>query len=118
MKITHDDIEYDVDVKRAIELGICKPIGCKVVSGGVYHSHPPDQDLKSVLVLQTNWCTLRSVPLYQIYGDVPVRNRNGELLPFSNFLSPVEESKIAEFLQNNKYVLKKRIGNEIINLID
>ena len=104
MKIEFENNEYQIDVKRAIELGICKKARKEITDfsvGDVFE----ESDTR-VLIIQ---------PLYWVDG-YNVAGLNG-VLPYSDFDEPLTYEEMINFLNKDEYEFVANINDQIHKLI-
>jgi len=112
MKIVIGEKEYEIDIERAKELGICKESHKKITSinvGDVFYS--PGGSISNVLIVQCGWCAVDHLQRYSFAGYDGLKN-------FSTFGEQgVIESKVLDYLNKHEMVFLKNINDELKVLI-
>jgi hypothetical protein len=103
MKITIEEKEFEIDVERAIELGICKRISKikEIKAGDVFES-----DMERVMIIQ---------PIYGV-EEFNIVGFDG-LEPFSDFSELQTRDEMTEFLSEGDYTFIANINDQINELI-
>jgi hypothetical protein len=113
MKITIENQDYEIDTKRAKELGLCKEVRKQITSfniGDVFDA----PGCRRIVIIAVNWtCTGEKV--YNIVGA-------SGLNLFSNFGSKLDKlstyNKMLDYLNNYKYVLIGNINDAVRKVIN
>ena len=101
--------EYEIDITRAQELGICKEVAKPIKRfqvGDIFKS----PSSSPVMIIQSNW-TYNGDNSYNLAG------LNGLNL-FSNFMNPQNKYYVLDYLNSGGYKFVKNINEEIHNLIN
>lgn len=105
MKITIEDNEYEIDVERAIELGICKKARKEITNFNVGDVFEGQAGVR-VLIIQSKFFADE----YNIAGICGV-------LLYSDFAKPLSAKQMIDYLNENGYEFVDNINEQIHDLI-
>jgi hypothetical protein len=106
MKIEFEDNEYEIDVERAIELGICKKARKEITEFRVGDVFENSFDCRLLIVEH-----MQGGVKYNIAG------LNGLIL-YSDFDEPLTHSEMLEFLNDGEYKFVANINDKIAAMIE
>ena len=116
MKITLENKEYEIDIERAKQLGLCKKVHEQITSfkvGDVFHAPGHSR----IVITAANWCysSDKNNRRYNIAGSCGLNL-------FSNFGSDLEKlptyEKMLNYLNNQQFVLIGNINSEMATAIN
>lgn len=117
MKITLENQEYEIDIKGAKELGLCKVVHKPITSfkvGDVFHA--PSH--RRAMIIEVNWCHNGNRRADQRYNLAGI---NGLHL-FSNFDSKFKElptyDEMLDYLNEGQFVLIGNINDQVATAIN
>jgi hypothetical protein len=105
MKIEFENNQYEIDVKRAIELGICKKVRKEITDFNVGDVFEGKSGVR-VLIIQSKFFS----DAYNIAGICGVSL-------FSNFAEPLSAKQMFDYLNENGYEFVDNINEQIHDLI-
>lgn len=112
MKITLENQEYEIDIERAKQLGLCKEARKQITSfkvGDVFHAPSHSR----IVITAVNWCYSGERNINQQYNIVGSYGLN----LFSNFGSDFEKlptyEGMLEYLNSQQFVLIGNINDKV-----
>lgn len=117
MKITLENQEYEIDIERAKQLGLCKEVRKQITSFKVGDVLQAPSHRRSVITA-VNWCYSGDQEKSQRYNLAGIHGLN----LFSNFGSDLEKlptyEGMLEYLNSQQFVLIGNINDEVATAIN